>query len=107
MPYDEPDATDPLLLCGVSVPGDAESAREMAYTFAEEYAQLGYEEERILKLFQNGEYAAPHGALQALGEAEIARIVKECWEAFGRVHFTVRDAPPLYSIRRCDEKEGG
>ncbi|MCP3963987.1 MAG: hypothetical protein GY719_39645 [bacterium] len=103
MPYDprfigappvQPRSDDPMELVGVSLPADEESVREMAYTFAEEFAQLGYGEERLLKLFRTPYYAGAHQAWLALGEDEIHRIVKESLAAFGGVRFVVRSAGP-------------
>ncbi len=83
---------DPMELVGVSLPADEEATREMAYTFAEEFAQLGYGEERLLKLFRSPSYAAAHQAWLALGDNQILRIVKECVAVFGSVRFVVKEA---------------
>ncbi len=83
---------DPMELVGVALPADEDAVREMAYTFAEEFAQLGYGEERLLKLFRTPFYGGAHQAWSALGEAEIRRIVKESLDAFGGVRFVVRSA---------------
>ncbi len=93
MPYDDPDRSDPNALVGVEVPGDADSSREMAWAFAEEFASLGYGEEQLWRLFANPHYGGAHRALVELGEAEVRRIVRESLDAFGRVRFVVRDAP--------------
>ncbi len=90
MPFDEPHSDDPMELVGVSLPADEEVMREMAYTFAEEFAQLGYGEERLLKLFRSSSYAAAHQAWLALGDDQVSRIVKECVDVFGSVRFTVQ-----------------
>ena len=90
MPYDDPDSDDPMELVGVSLPADQEAVKEMAYTFAEEFAQLGYGEQRLLKLFRSPTYAAAHQAWLALGDEEVQRIVKESVDVFGSVRFVVR-----------------
>jgi hypothetical protein len=84
MPYDEPDPTDPQMLVGVLLPGDADTVREMAYVFAEEFARLGHSGEEIRRLFRNPFYAGAHGAYRALGEDAIAAIVGECVAVWGR-----------------------
>lgn len=93
MPYDEADPSDPNVLVGVDLPGDAESVREMAYAFAEEYASLGYSEEQTLRLFHHPSYAGPAAALKCLGEVEIRRIVRECLDLWQNVRFVVKEAP--------------
>ncbi len=92
MPWDDPDPSDPNVLVGVSLPGDAESLRDMAYAFAEEYAGLGYSEDQLLRLFRHPFCAGPRRALEQLGEPEIRRIVHECVDVFGRVRFAVKEA---------------
>jgi hypothetical protein len=91
MPYDDPDPTDPQELVGVLLPAGAETTREMAAVFAEEFARLGHDRERILALFRNPFYAGAHGAYRALGAAAIAAIVDECVAAFGRVRIVDSD----------------
>jgi hypothetical protein len=93
MPYDDPDPHDPMQLMGVGVPCDADTHREMASVFAEEFARLGYDRQKILGLFRNPFYAAAHRAFQALGEVEIERLVKEVAEVWSRVRIT--DRAPL------------
>ncbi len=50
MPYGRPDPSDPNVLVGVRLPTDEDGLVEMAYTFAEEFAALGHDEERILRV---------------------------------------------------------
>jgi len=91
VPYDEAHADDPLELVGVPVATDLEAVREMAYTIAEEFAVLGWGEERLLKLFRTPFYSGPHRAWQLLGETQIERIVGESVAAYGGVRFVERD----------------
>jgi len=93
MPYDEADPQDPLLLVGVDLPGSREQQREMASVFAEEFARLGFGEERILGLFHNPFYTAAHRALADLGEEEIRALVGEVAAVWGRVRMVDREAP--------------
>lgn len=92
MPYDKPDGTDPMMFTGVVLPGNPEVTQDMAYTFAEEFARLGYSEEKILHLFQTPFYRGAHGAYQALGETAIRKIVRECIGIWGRMRFADRDS---------------
>jgi hypothetical protein len=92
MPYDEPEPDDPHLLVGVSLPGDEETTRQMAQAFADEFAQMGFDRNRLLSLFSNPFYGGAHAARQLLGEAEITRIVVESLRAYGGCSYAIRDA---------------
>jgi hypothetical protein len=83
MPYGDPDPADPDILVGVALPAGAETMREMAYIFAEEFARMGYDETRLLRLFRNPFYAGLHQAFRALGEPVVREIVAECVRAWG------------------------
>ena len=80
MPYAEPDDTDPMILTGfVMEGGDApplEAVREMAECFIDEYARLGFDENRILHMFQTKGYAGPFMATELLGEEAIRELVE-------------------------------
>ncbi|MFQ5639387.1 MAG: hypothetical protein ACE5IR_15490, partial [bacterium] len=60
MPYKEPDPTDPNMLVGVELPATAETTEEMAYVFAEEFVRMGFDKERIMKVFSRPFYAGSH-----------------------------------------------
>lgn len=94
MPYDDPDPTDPNVLVGVLLPGNAETMREMAYAFAEEFARMGHDHGQIETLFKTPFYAGAHRAYLALGEAEIQTIINECVAAWGGVVIRDRDSCP-------------
>ena len=83
MPYNDADPSDPQVLVGVVLPAGAETAREMAYVFAEEFARLGFDGARILKIFRSPFYAGAHHVYEALGEPEVAAIVEECVGVWG------------------------
>ena len=91
MPLHEPDATDPMMFVGVTLPGNIEGTRDMAYAFAEEFAWLGQPAEEILKLFRRPFYQGAHQAFLALGEAEIQQIVAECVGLWGRFVWVDQD----------------
>ena len=92
MPYGEPEAGDPFEIVGVGLPGSAESESDMAYTFAEEFARLGYSEQTLMALFINPHYRAAHGSYLALGKEKILEIIKECVGVWGRVRYVDREA---------------
>ena len=52
MPYNDADPTDPNVLVGVVLPAEAETIREMAYVYAEEFARMGFGAARILRVFR-------------------------------------------------------
>ena len=91
MPYNDPDPTDPNILVGVVLPADAETMRDMAYAFAEEFVRMGYDKGKLLNVFQNPFYAGAHGAYRGLGKAEILTIIDECLAAWGGIQFSILD----------------
>ena len=105
MPYKDPDPNDPNMLVGVVLSADAEATRDMAYTFAEEFARLGYTREQLLWLFKNPFYGGAHGAYRALGEQETLTIIDECLNIWGRFQITVQDVSTPTSILPRDAGE--
>jgi hypothetical protein len=91
MPYDDPDPADPMLLVGVTLPAGENSAEDMAYVFAEEFARLGFSEQRLLSLFHEPFYAGAHQALELLGEERIRLIVQEAVGMWGQVQYSVQE----------------
>lgn len=61
---------DPLELVGVQMKEgpDEQALEEMAQCFIEEYARMGWNSERILRLFRNSFYRGPYQILRARGE---------------------------------------
>ena len=94
MPYGDPDPADPTMLIGVEIPAGETSDLEMAYAFAEEFAQLGFSRERLLALFRNPFYAGAHRALLALGEEKIESIIQEAVDAWGGFRIVFLDGGP-------------
>jgi len=117
MPYKDPDPTDPHLLIGVLLPAQAETMRDMAYVFAEEFARLGYPREELLRLFKNPFYGGAHGAYRALGEEQTVAIIDECIDAWGGLKVSVQDVQAVQPLtsgqapssiqRHADEKTDG
>ena len=84
MPYEDPDATDPMTLHGVSCETDSDQAHhEMAACFIEEYLRLGFTSEQILKMFQTKGYAGPYLAYEILGQETIASVIDEHAQRWG------------------------
>ncbi|HWP58606.1 MAG TPA: hypothetical protein VNL14_12015 [Candidatus Acidoferrales bacterium] len=92
MTYKEIEADDPMELIGVVLPATAEAMEEMAYAFAEEFAQMGYDADALLRLFRTPFYAGAHQAYRALGDEAIRKIIRECLAAWGGVVTRVRDS---------------
>ncbi len=99
MPYDDPDATDPMTLNGVMVDTDSDQAMHgMAECFIEEYFRLGYDREGLLKIFKTRGYAGPHLAYQSLGEETIAAMIDEYIQRWG----PRKPSPPDDAVSESD-----
>lgn len=86
MPYDDPDPSDPMTLHGMVLDDEGPTPaamREMAECFAEEYARLGFDRTRILKMFTTKGYAGPFMAHEMLGATEIAGLVDDVLMRWG------------------------
>ncbi|MCW5943447.1 MAG: hypothetical protein KIS66_14540 [Fimbriimonadaceae bacterium] len=70
---------DPYALVGQGFPcpDGYDSVGEMARCFVEEYALLGFDPERVLRLFRNPWFRGPNGVYRARGEAFVADLVNE------------------------------
>jgi hypothetical protein len=70
---------DPLEIVGVVLerPMDERSIHEMARTFVEEYALMGWGPRRILELFRRPFYAGAHDAYERLGEDRIRALIAD------------------------------
>jgi hypothetical protein len=91
VPYKDPDPSDPNVLVGVVLPAESETMQDMAYSFAEEFARMGYDTDGLLRVFQNPFYAGAHQAYRALGAEAIRKIIAECLAAWGGVKFSILD----------------
>ncbi len=91
MPYSDPDPSDPHSLVGVGVPVGEEVHVDMAYVIAEEFTRLGFDEDRLLALFQDPFYRSAHGVFEILGEEKIKSIIQETLQVWGRVQFVDQD----------------
>ncbi len=107
MPYGRPDPDDPNILVGVRLPTDEDGLVEMAYTFAEEFAALGHDQDRILRMFKNPRFGGPHAAYRALGEGVVLGIVAECARVFGRTRLVLRDGERIGSGGRLASRREG
>lgn len=71
------EADDPYALVGQGfpVPSDYDSVGLMARTFVEEYAMIGFDRERVMRLFRSARYQGPHGVLRLRGEAYVKELL--------------------------------
>ncbi|MFO0983336.1 MAG: hypothetical protein U1E76_16645 [Planctomycetota bacterium] len=102
MPYDDPDASDPMMLVGVELPADLESFAVICRVFAEEFARLGFDEDAVMALFRDPFYAGAHRAYQALGEPAVRGMVREAAGIWSRVRTVERTPDPK---SQADEQE--
>ena len=88
-PLKDPDAEDPMEIVGVVLdrPIDRRGLDDMARTFIEEYALMGWPPRRILGMFQQPFYGGAHDAYEALGEQRILTLIEQIAGPVG-----VRDA---------------
>ncbi|MFQ5928570.1 MAG: hypothetical protein ACE5MK_02655 [Acidobacteriota bacterium] len=108
MPYLDPDPSDPQNLIGVEVPAGEETHLEMAYVFAEEFARLGFDDQRLLHLFRNPFYRSAHRTFEALGEEKIKSIIQEVLQVWGRVRLVDREVAkePLVQLEGLNQDGG-
>jgi len=84
MPYHEPDPGDPNVLVGIEMPINVDTTEDMAYVFAEEFARIGFDKERIMGIFARPFYVGAHRAFLELGACRTEQIVDECLEIWSQ-----------------------
>jgi hypothetical protein len=77
MPKDEFDSQDPMELVGMVLPGEAGQLERMAETIVEEYARMGWDEQRLWTLFVHPMFMATHRIYQQKGEAYIKNLLHQ------------------------------
>ena len=105
MPFKEPDPSDPSMLVGVSLPADPASDLDMAYAFAEEFARMGFDAQRLLGLFQLPFYAGAHRLWLVLGEETIRGVIAEAIAVWGVGAVRAAALPPAFDA--ATSKPGG
>ena len=76
MPKDEFVDEDPLELVGMVLPGDAGQLERMAETIVEEYARMGWDEQRLITLFIHPLFMATHRIYLQKGEAYVKDLIR-------------------------------
>jgi hypothetical protein len=77
----EPD--DPLELVGVGVPSGPDALDDMARCLVEEYLREGWDGPRLLALFRNPFFQAPHRIYQMRGEDYVRQVIAEATARWG------------------------
>lgn len=72
---------DPYALVGQGFrcPANYDSIGEMARTFVEEFALIGYSRDLVFQLFKSPRYQGPHGVLVARGESYVRDLLSEVY----------------------------
>ena len=69
---------DPIEMIGIQLPNqNEEQLRDMALCFAEEFVREGWDEEQLLKMFQNPLYQGPHLAWKQKGDDYVKSVIDE------------------------------
>ncbi len=79
MPRDEFAHEDPMELVGMVVPGDLQTLDAMAEALVEEYVRMGWDEVRLMPLFENPRFLATHRIYREKGEAYVRDLIREVY----------------------------
>ena len=71
------DPQDPMELVGMVVPGEPGTLDAMAETIVEEFVRLGWNEKRLMTLFTNPMFLAPHRVYKARGEDYVKDLIQK------------------------------
>ena len=89
MPKEEIDPEDPMEMVGIELPGQSEAQlRDMTLCFAEEFVREGYDEEKLMSMFQSPFYQGPYLAWKQKGDEYVRAIIQEAirmWRPEGRL----------------------
>jgi hypothetical protein len=77
--------TDPFEAVAVGISTAEDTTDEMARTFVEEFALLGFPPERVLRLFRNPFYAGAHMVLERRGDEFVRALIREVFGTDGEV----------------------
>ena len=68
---------DPFEMVAVAVSTTEDTTDEMARTFVEEFALMGFTAERVMRLFRHPFYAGAHMVYERRGEAFVRGLIDE------------------------------
>jgi hypothetical protein len=77
MPKEEIDVEDPLDLVGMVLPGEPGQVELMAECIVDEYLRLGWQEARLMTLFENPMFMATHRIYRQKGEAYVRALIQK------------------------------
>ena len=75
MPFDEPEANDPMEMVGMVMPGEPGQLEAMAECIVEEYVRLGWDARRLMTLFVNPMFMATYRIYRQKGEAYVRELI--------------------------------
>ena len=76
MPWQEPEAEDPMELRAHAVPAEAGSLDSMAEALVDEFVRLGAPAEQILQMFRDPFFALTHAIWQRRGDGYCTTLVE-------------------------------
>jgi hypothetical protein len=77
MPYDEPDAEDPMALGATEVPVSREGLEDTARCVVDEFFRMGMGRSELLRLFLTRAYTMTDGLYRVLGRKRIEQIIDD------------------------------
>jgi hypothetical protein len=75
VPYDDPEADDPMELVAHAVPAGPDDLDRMAEAIVDEYVRFGFDRARLLALFNDPHFAMTHAIRARRGDAWCAALV--------------------------------
>ena len=85
MPQEEFVPEDPMELTGMVLPGKPGQLEAMAECLVEEYVRLGWTEPRLMTLFVNPMFLAPHRVYRLKGEGYVRDLIRRVSAKWGVV----------------------
>lgn len=82
----DPEQDDPFELKGVAIEGDEE---RMIECMIEEYARMGWNEERLMRMFTTPNFRIPHQYYEKHGEEAVREKIREVLKQHGVYEFEV------------------
>ncbi len=76
MPYQEPDATDPMEMVAHSCPAEPGDVERMAELIVDEYVRFGFDQEKLLKMFREPFFAMTHNVWREKGDDWCVALVE-------------------------------
>lgn len=81
---------DPMALVGMVLPGEPGQLEAMAECLVEEYIHLGWDEARLMTIFQNPIFLATHRIYRQKGEQYVRELIQRTfmkWRVMPRSHY--------------------